>query len=129
MSTKFRSILILRFSSIGDIVQTTSVVGTLKFYFPDAIIDFMTLSKFAPLLKDHKKINNIHSVDIKDGYLKLKRIGLNINKLDYDLVIDLHNSTRSRIILSSIRSIKKLRLPKPRWKRFNSKSSCWYTNF
>ena len=75
MKTKFRSILILRFSSIGDIVQTTSVVGTLKFYFPDAIIDFMTLSKFAPLLKDHKKINNIHSVDIKDGYLKLKRIG------------------------------------------------------
>ena len=119
MKTKFRSILILRFSSIGDIVQTTSVVGTLKFYFPDAIIDFMTLSKFAPLLKDHKKINNIHSVDIKDGYLKLKKIGLNINKLDYDLVIDLHNSTRSKIILSSIRRIKKLRLPKPRWKRFN----------
>ena len=68
MKNKIRSILILRFSSIGDIIQTTSVVGTLKSYFPDTRIDFMTLSKFAPLLTNHKNINKIYDVNIDDGF-------------------------------------------------------------
>ena len=112
MENNLRSILILRFSSIGDIVHSTSVIETLKSYFPDSSIDFMTLSKFAPLVQNHPKINKVFLVDINDGYFALRKIGLSIQKNGYDLVIDLHNSTRSRIILSSIRSIKKLRLPK-----------------
>ena len=119
MKNKIRSILILRFSSIGDIIQTTSVVGTLKSYFPEMRIDFMTLSKFAPLLINHKNINKIHDVDINDGFFKLKKIGLEIDKVGYDLVLDLHNTTRSRIILSSIKKTERIKLTKPRWKRFN----------
>jgi len=114
-----RSILILRFSSIGDIVHSTSVIGTLKSYFPDLSIDFMTLSKFAPLVKNHPKIDRVLSVDINDGYFALKKIGLSIQKNGYDLVVDLHNTTRSRIIRKAMRKTKTLILPKPRWKRFN----------
>ena len=95
------------------------MVGTIKVYFPNTKIDFMTLSKFAPLLRNHKKINKIHSIDINEGFFKLKKIGLEIDKLNYDMVIDLHNTTRSRLILSSVSKTKKLKLPKPRWKRFN----------
>ena len=36
----------------------------------------MTLSKFAPLLDGHNKINEIHSIDIKAGYSSLRKIGL-----------------------------------------------------
>ena len=90
MNNDPRSILILRFSSIGDIVQTTSVIGTLTSYFHNTTIDFMTLSKFAPLLDGHNKINEIHSIDIKAGYSSLRKIGLSMGKKSYDLVIDLH---------------------------------------
>jgi len=114
-----RSILILRFSSIGDIVQTTSVIGTLKSYFPKTTIDFMTLSKFAPLLSGHNRINKIHEIDINAGYFSLREIGLSMEKKSYDLVIDLHNTTRSRIIRKAMSNTKSLFLPKPRWKRFN----------
>ena len=57
-----RTILVLRFSSIGDIVQTTSVLGTLKKKFPESSIDFMTLSKYASILRYHPYINKIHEV-------------------------------------------------------------------
>ena len=119
MKNNPRSILILRFSSIGDIVQSTSVLGTLKSYFPNISIDFMTLSKYAPLVQKHPKINKVLSVDINDGYFALNKIGLAIQKNSYDLVIDLHNTTRSRIIRKAMSKTKALILPKPRWKRFN----------
>ena len=119
MNNDPRSILILRFSSIGDIVQTTSVIGTLKSYFPNTTIDFMTLSKFAPLLDGHDKINKIHAIDINARYSSLRKIGLSMAKQSYDLIIDLHNTTRSRIIRKAMSNTKSLLLPKPRWKRFN----------
>ena len=93
-----RAILVLRFSSIGDIIQTTSVVGSLKCAFPDASIDFMTLSKYAPLLEGHPHINKVHALDINARYMSLKRVGFEMETMGYDLAIDLHNTTRSRII-------------------------------
>ena len=96
--TLLRTILVLRFSSIGDIVQTTSLVSTLMKYFPELKIDFMTLSKFAPLLEGHPHINKVHAVDINAGYKKLRQIGFEIEMMGYDLAIDLHNTTRSQVI-------------------------------
>jgi ADP-heptose:LPS heptosyltransferase len=113
-----RAILVLRFSSIGDIVQSTSPVGTLKSLFPHLRIDFMTLSKFAPLLEGHPHINRVFPIDIHLGYRSLKRIGKLVDYLDYDLVIDFHNTTRSRVIRSGIRKTTCLKVRKPRWARF-----------
>ena len=42
---KLRTILVLRFSSIGDIVQLTSPLQTLNDQFPDAKIDIITLDE------------------------------------------------------------------------------------
>ncbi len=113
-----RTILVLRFSSIGDIVQTTSVVGTLKTVFPDTAIDFMTLSKYASLLEGHPHINKVHAVDIEAGYMALKRIGFEMETMAYDLVIDLHNTTRSRIVRKAMVKTPSVWIEKPRWNRF-----------
>ena len=115
-----RTILILRFSSIGDIVQTTSVLGTLKNKFPESRIDFMTLSKYSALLQEHPYINNIHEVDIKANYKALKRVGVKMHSLNYDLVLDLHNTTRSKIIRRFIKNSNKRYIKKPRWNRFKN---------
>ena len=115
-----RTILVLRFSSIGDIVQTTSVLGTLKKKFPESRIDFMTLSKYASILRYHPYINKIHEVDIKANYKTLKRIGTEIDTLNYDLVLDLHNTTRSKIVRKFIKNSDKRYIRKPRWNRFKN---------
>ena len=102
-----RTILVLRFSSIGDIVQTTSVIGTLKKKFPKSRIDYMTLSKYSSILLGHPFINKIHEVDINANYKDLKSIAIKMNDLKYDLVLDMHNTTRSKIIRKFIKNSEK----------------------
>jgi lipopolysaccharide heptosyltransferase II len=111
-------ILAIKFSSIGDIVLTMSPIKSLKKIFPYAKIDFLTLSDFAPLLEGNKYIDRIIPFDRNAGFVELLKTGKWINNSSYDLVIDFHNSLRSKIIRFWIRKIPKRNLNKPRWKRF-----------
>ena len=51
--------LVVRFSSIGDIILTTPVVRHLKQQVEDAEIHYLTKSDFAPLLKANPYIDRI----------------------------------------------------------------------
>lgn len=113
-----KRILVIKFSSIGDIVLTTSPLRTLKNIFPAAKIDFLTLKDFSPILEGINYIDKIISFNRNAGFLKLIKTGKWINNSDYDLVIDFHNSLRSKIIRFIIRKIPKRYLKKPRWRRF-----------
>ena len=54
-----QKILIIRFSSIGDIVLTTSPLKTIRNRFPNAQISYVTLEEFAPLLEFHPDIDRL----------------------------------------------------------------------
>ena len=107
-----------RFSSIGDIVQLTSPLQTLKDQFPNARLDIITLDEYAEILIGHPFVNRIIKISRNYSYNQLKSIGKKISSLNYDLVIDLHNVIRSKIILNHIKGSKKIVYKKPRWKRF-----------
>jgi len=109
---------VFRFSSIGDIVQLTSPLQTLKDQFPDARLDIITLDEYAEILIDHPFINRIIKISRSYSYSQLKSIGKKISLQKYDLIIDLHNVIRSKIILKHIKGSKKIIYKKPRWKRF-----------
>ena len=88
--TKF---LILRFSSIGDIVLTTPVIRCLKLQYPNAEVHFATKQQFKVLVE-----NNPH---IDKFFLLEKSLNAFITALQsehYDYVIDLHNNLRTSII-------------------------------
>jgi ADP-heptose:LPS heptosyltransferase len=108
VSTRF---LILRFSSIGDIVLTTPVVRCLKQQVGDAEIHFVTRLKFAPILQANPYIDKLHF--IRDKIAGLMPL-LEAEKFDY--IIDLQNNLRSyrikrRLGIPSF-SFKKLNLKK-----------------
>ena len=111
-------ILVIKFSSIGDIILTTSPLTTLRRQFPEAQIDFFTLNEYSSILEGHPHLNQILVLDRSAGYLELKKVGRHLNDLKYDLVLDLHNSIRSRIIRRRIINTEKRTLIKPRWNRF-----------
>lgn len=90
MATKF---LILRFSSIGDIVLTTPVVRCLKQQVPDAEVHYATKRSFAALLEDNPYIDKRHYLD---GSLPALVSQLRAEKFDY--IIDLHQNLRTRLI-------------------------------
>ncbi|MDB5283936.1 MAG: glycosyl transferase family protein, partial [Bacteroidota bacterium] len=85
--------LILRFSSIGDIVLTTPVIRCLRKKYPDAEIHYATKKAFASILKNNPYINKIHLLgdSISELITKLKE-----EKFDY--IIDLHHNQRTLLI-------------------------------
>ena len=87
MKTKF---LIIRFSSIGDIVLTSPVVRCLKTQFPDAEVHFLTKKRNADLLQANLYIDKIQVLDDSLSNT-IQRLKLE----NYDYIIDLHNNFRS----------------------------------
>jgi len=103
--------LILRFSSIGDIVLTTPVVRCLKQQYPNAEIHYFTKKKFGFLLADNPYI---YKTWLLDGSLNDMLKELRSENFDY--VIDLHTNLRTiRIKLALWKrsfSFKKLNIEK-----------------
>ena len=83
-------VLIIRFSSIGDIVLTSPVVRCLKTQRPDVELHYLTKANNLWLLKDNPYIDHIH---LLDGNL-WKVIG-KLKKENFDVIIDLHNNLRT----------------------------------
>src|ERR1700733_9378041 len=82
--------LIIRFSSIGDIVLTTPVVRCLKKQLVTAEVHYLTKASFRPILEANPYIDKIHCLgDDLDGVIA------DLRREDYDYVIDLHHNLRS----------------------------------
>ena len=92
-------ILIIRFSSIGDIVLTTPIVRCIKQQKPDAEIHYLTKKAFYPILEANPYIHQIHLLDddLNTTIDNLKTIG-------FDLVIDLHKNLRSSRVKKALKS-------------------------
>ncbi len=92
--------LVVRFSSIGDIVLTTPVIRCLKNQVQDARIHYVTKERFTPILSSNPYIDHIHSYS---GNLNALISELKNEHFDY--IIDLHHNLRSALLKSRIRII------------------------
>lgn len=92
-------ILLVRFSSLGDVVLQTGFISWLKFVNPNLKISFITSKAFESLLSDHVDVDNIFGYEKTKGLkdiFRLKKYINQINKKDkIDFIIDLHQTTRA----------------------------------
>ncbi|HEV2355963.1 MAG TPA: glycosyltransferase family 9 protein [Puia sp.] len=109
--------LIIRFSSIGDIVLTTPVVRCLKKQVATAEVHYLTKASFTPILEANPYIDRIHC--LHDDWQSM--VGT-LREEDFDYVVDLHHNLRTwkvkRALKKKAFSFHKLNIEK--W---------WYTNF
>jgi ADP-heptose:LPS heptosyltransferase len=116
-----KKILIIRFSSFGDIVQALSVTKRLKQSYPMATIDWLTKTEFADLPNHSEYIDNTITLNKKYGILGLLKLAYRLNKNNYDLVYDAHSNLRSFIIKFILKSFNFrthiISRSKERWKR------------
>lgn len=112
-------VLIIRFSSIGDVVLTTPVIRCCKQQLKNSEIHFVTKSAFKSTLEHNPNVDKLITFE-KDFTEVLPQL----KKENYDLVIDLHNnlrSTRLKLALGKKSStFKKLNVKK--WLAVNLKS-------
>ncbi|TAH26068.1 MAG: glycosyltransferase family 9 protein [Cytophagales bacterium] len=86
-------ILILRFSSIGDIVLTSPVIRCLKMQIPDVEVHFCTKPSFKECLEYNPYIDKIYLLEHRLNDL-IKQLA----QEKYDYIIDLHHNLRTLII-------------------------------
>jgi hypothetical protein len=92
-ASKYRALpkfLLIRFSSIGDIVLTSPVIRCLKEQVPGAEVHFLTRSNFKMVLEHHPQIDKLWT---SDG--SLDDVAEALKKEKYDAVIDLHHNVRT----------------------------------
>jgi len=92
--------LIIRFSSIGDIVLTTPVIRGLKQQVEDAEVHYLTKHQFEGIVSQNPYVDKVFT--LKDN---LKDTIEEIKEQDYNYIIDLHHNLRTSIIKRKTRLI------------------------
>jgi ADP-heptose:LPS heptosyltransferase len=93
-----KRILVIRFSSIGDIVLTTPVVRCVKTLIKGAEVHYLTKKQYLPVLAANPYIDKLwgYDHDFKELIPQLKFQG-------YDFIVDLHGNYRSGFVKSQFR--------------------------
>lgn len=92
--------LIIRFSSIGDIVLTTPVIRCLKQQVQGAEIHYLTKKNFKGILESNPYINKIHTLsDDLDEVIK------DLKQENFNFVIDLHHNLRTLKVKKALRKV------------------------
>jgi len=90
--------LIIRFSSIGDIVLTTPVVRCLKKQVLTAEVHYLTKSSYRSIIEPNPYIDKAHYLDND-----LDAVMEELKQEDFDYVIDLHHNLRTLKVKKALR--------------------------
>ena len=97
------NILVIKPSSLGDVLHAFPAVTLLKKHFPNAVIDWLVNPEFSKIIEFHKDVDTVIPFPRKDlgkiatlpkAALKLHR---ELRKKRYDMVIDLQGLFRSSL--------------------------------
>ena len=105
-----KKVLVIRFSSIGDIVLTSPVVRCVKDQM-NCEVHFLTKKQFAEIAESNPNIKKVYSIE-----KRVLEVSKQLKKENYDFVIDLHHNLRSAqvktVLKKSSSSFSKLNIKK-----------------
>ncbi len=105
--TDHPSILIVKTSAIGDVIQTFPVLEYLRSKFPKSRIDWVVEKEIAPLLKAHPQIDNVIEIQSRSWrktpfklqtYQEFASFAKSLRGTTYDLLFDLQGNTKSAVV-------------------------------
>ncbi len=99
-------VLVIRFSSIGDIVLTTPIVRCMKQQCKDVEVHYLTKSVYGAILINNPYIDKLHY--LQDDLVPVIE---ELKKEKFDLVIDLHHNLRTMRVKKAL-NVKSHSFPK-----------------
>jgi heptosyltransferase-2 len=105
------NILIIRLSSLGDIVLAEPLVRALKENIADSNVEFLTRRAYLPIVKSMKGVDRAIDLDDRIEFKKLRR-------LQFDYIVDLQNNFRSGWLIGGLRRTRIVRYHRPRLNRW-----------
>ncbi|WP_299332705.1 glycosyltransferase family 9 protein [uncultured Psychroserpens sp.] len=100
MSKQPKHILVIRLSAMGDVAMTVPVLRALSSQYPTVKVTVLTKPFFKPLFKTLNNVS-VFEADIKGkhkGVIGLWKLSRELRRLEFDVVADLHNVLRSKIL-------------------------------
>lgn len=88
-------LLLVRFSSIGDVLLTTPLVRAIRTRHPEAHIGFLTKAAHAPLVSDNPRLDEVISIEPGEP---VARTAERVRTGNFTHRLDLHGSLRSRAL-------------------------------
>ncbi len=107
------NILIIRLSSLGDVLLTIPVIGLIKKKLPNSKLSFITNNNFVDAVKFNPFLQNVFAYDKVNPATAISEL----NKYNFDFVIDLQNNSRSKKIRKSLNA-PFVSFKKPNFKKF-----------
>lgn len=100
-----RRILMIRMSSLGDIILTTPVLRLVRHYCPEAQIEFLVKAEYQDVLRENPCVDRLWLLDTRQPLRHMLR---QLRQTRYDLVLDLHRTLRSRLLYRGVSSRRRL---------------------
>ncbi|MCK4351522.1 MAG: glycosyltransferase family 9 protein, partial [Candidatus Krumholzibacteria bacterium] len=116
MSSNPKKILVIRFSSLGDMVLLTALLEALRKALPGAEIHLLTKKRYAELFAGDDRIDRVIPL-LTTGFGELLRLRSVLARERYDLIIDAHNVIRSNLLYGTIHAGLKLQLQRDQLKK------------
>jgi len=111
-----KNILIIRLSSIGDVIHSTPVASSLKAAWPDCNITWLVGQVSAELLQDNPDIDemiiwsrerfekNLRELNFKEALEMWRELKSNFKGKEYDAVLDIHGLFLTGFIASKVQA-------------------------
>ena len=97
------AILVLRLSSLGDVVLTSSFLQSAREHFPEAHLDFVVRDDLVPIATALPGLRRVVAVARRAGPAALAQLGSALARENYMHVFDLHSSLRTRLLTWRLR--------------------------
>lgn len=128
---KYKNVLVIRFSAIGDVAMTVPVLQSVARAYPDTHFTMLSNARFAPLFAGMPANVSFLGVDLKKdyhGFGAMFKLFLSLRKKHFDAVADIHRVLRTtalsffyRLFFTKVRRIHKDRRSRKRLTRFKNK--------
>lgn len=109
-------ILVLRFSSLGDLILIIPLLAALKKSFSGGEIHLATKESYRELFARSPLVDRLHTLK-ESGLGALLRFRSALAKEHYHVIIDAHNVIRSNLLYHSLRAPRKIQLQKDQVKK------------
>ncbi|MCB1123573.1 MAG: glycosyltransferase family 9 protein [Verrucomicrobiae bacterium] len=101
---ELKSILVIRPSSLGNVVHALMIVQTIRDHFPELEIDFLVRDRFAPIVELCGSVDNIIQFERKGGLFGFWRLLKKIREKRYDAVLDIQAQFRTGLMVLAAKS-------------------------
>jgi heptosyltransferase-2 len=112
MNNERSRILIIRFSSLGDLVIMTALVDAMAEAFPHHDLHLATKEQYRGLFEGSTRLSRIHTLPSGSGFGGLLRLRRELAGEDFEIIVDAHNVIRSNFLYRTLGAGKKVQLEK-----------------